>query len=64
MIIEKIVIKSFGAINDMTLEFSPKINVIEGANEAGKAPLPPLSAICSTASIPMITVNAASVKRE
>ena len=37
MIIEKIVIKSFGAINDMTLEFSPKINVIEGANEAGKS---------------------------
>ena len=37
MIIEKIVIKSFGAINDMTLEFSPKINVIEGPNEAGKS---------------------------
>jgi DNA repair exonuclease SbcCD ATPase subunit len=37
MIIEKIVIKSFGAINDMTLEFSPKINVIEGQNEAGKS---------------------------
>ena len=37
MIIEKIMIKSFGAINDMTLEFSPKINVIEGQNEAGKS---------------------------
>ena len=37
MIIEKIVIKSFGAINDMTLEFSPLINVIEGQNEAGKS---------------------------
>ena len=37
MIIEKIVIKSFGAINDMTLEFSPKVNVIEGQNEAGKS---------------------------
>ncbi len=37
MIIEKIVIKSFGAINDMTMEFSPRINVIEGQNEAGKS---------------------------
>lgn len=37
MIIEKIVIKSFGLINDMTLEFSNKINVIEGQNEAGKS---------------------------
>ena len=37
MIIEKIVIKSFGAINDMTLEFAPEINVIEGQNEAGKS---------------------------
>ena len=37
MIIEKIVIKSFGIITDMTLEFSEKVNVIEGQNEAGKS---------------------------
>ena len=37
MIIEKIVIKSFGTINDMTLEFSESVNVIEGQNEAGKS---------------------------
>ena len=37
MIIEKIVIKSFGLITDMTLEFSNKVNVIEGQNEAGKS---------------------------
>lgn len=37
MIIEKIVIRSFGLIRDMTLEFSSKINVIEGQNEAGKS---------------------------
>ena len=37
MIIEKIVIKSFGLIRDMTLEFSKSINVIEGHNEAGKS---------------------------
>ena len=37
MIIEKIIIKSFGLINDMTLEFSDKVNVIEGQNEAGKS---------------------------
>ncbi len=37
MIIEKIVIKSFGLINDMTLEFSSSVNVIEGQNEAGKS---------------------------
>ena len=37
MIIEKIVIKSFGLITDMTLEFSEKVNVIEGQNEAGKS---------------------------
>ena len=36
MIIEKIVIKSFGTLTDMTLEFSEKVNVIEGRNEAGK----------------------------
>ena len=37
MIIEKIIIKSFGAIEDMTLEFSERVNVIEGQNEAGKS---------------------------
>ncbi len=37
MIIEKIVIKSFGLITDMTLEFSSSVNVIEGQNEAGKS---------------------------
>ena len=37
MIIEKLVIKSFGLITDMTLEFSDKVNVIEGQNEAGKS---------------------------
>ena len=36
MIIEKIVIKSFGTLTDMTLEFSERVNVIEGQNEAGK----------------------------
>ena len=37
MIIEKIVIKSFGLITDMTLEFSDSVNVIEGQNESGKS---------------------------
>ena len=37
MIIEKIVIKSFGRITDMTLEFSDRVNVIEGENESGKS---------------------------
>ena len=37
MVIEKIVIKSFGLITDMTLEFSDKVNVIEGQNESGKS---------------------------
>ena len=37
MIIEKIVIKSFGRITDMTMEFSDGINVIEGENESGKS---------------------------
>ena len=37
MIIEKIVIKSFGLITDMTLEFSDSVNVIEGRNESGKS---------------------------
>ena len=37
MIIEKIVIKSFGLITDLTLEFSDSINVIEGQNESGKS---------------------------
>ncbi len=37
MIIEKIIIKSFGLITDMTLEFSETVNVIEGQNESGKS---------------------------
>ena len=37
MIIEKIVIKSFGRINDMTLEFADGVNIIEGENESGKS---------------------------
>jgi len=37
MIIEKICIKSFGMLTDVTLEFSSGINVIEGQNEAGKS---------------------------
>lgn len=37
MVIKKVIIKSFGMITDMTLEFSTGINVIEGQNEAGKS---------------------------
>ncbi len=37
MIIEKIDVKSFGLIKDLTLEFSETVNVIEGENEAGKS---------------------------
>ena len=37
MIIEKIIIKSFGLLTDMTLEFSEGVNVIEGRNESGKS---------------------------
>ena len=37
MIIEKIDIRSFGLLKDMTLEFAPTVNVIEGQNEAGKS---------------------------
>ena len=37
MIIEKIDIKSFGKLRDITLEFSDTVNVIEGENEAGKS---------------------------
>lgn len=37
MIIEKLVIKSFGRINDMTLELSDGVNIIEGENESGKS---------------------------
>ena len=39
MIIEKIDIKSFGKLRDMSLEFSDTVNVIEGENEAGKSPI-------------------------
>jgi DNA repair exonuclease SbcCD ATPase subunit len=37
MVIKKVIIKSFGMITDMTLEFSDGVNVIEGQNEAGKS---------------------------
>lgn len=37
MIIEKIDIRSFGILRDMTLEFAPTVNVIEGQNESGKS---------------------------
>ena len=37
MIIEKVDIKSFGRITDLTLNFSDTVNVIEGENEAGKS---------------------------
>ena len=37
MIIEKIIINSFGQLRDTTLEFADGINVIEGQNEAGKS---------------------------
>ena len=37
MIIERINIKSFGMITDMSLDFSEDINVIVGRNEAGKS---------------------------
>lgn len=39
MIIEKINIKSFGMLRDMSMEFSDSVNVIEGCNEAGKSTL-------------------------
>lgn len=37
MTIDRIDIKSFGQICNMTLEFSDSVNVIEGQNEAGKS---------------------------
>ena len=37
MIIEKIEIKSFGGLTDLVLEFTDKVNIIEGQNEAGKS---------------------------
>ena len=37
MIIEKIDIRSFGLLRDMTLEFAPTVNIIEGQNESGKS---------------------------
>lgn len=39
MIIEKITIKSFGMIRDLSLDFSETLNIIEGQNEAGKTTL-------------------------
>jgi uncharacterized protein YhaN len=37
MIIHRIHIKSFGSIDDVTMDFSDSINVIEGQNESGKS---------------------------
>ena len=37
MIIHRIHIKSFGSIDDTTMDFSDSINVIEGQNESGKS---------------------------
>lgn len=37
MKIEKAYIKSFGKLNDVSLDFSSGINIIRGANEAGKS---------------------------
>ncbi len=37
MIIEKIDIKSFGRLTDLTMSFSDGVNVIEGENESGKS---------------------------
>lgn len=37
MIIHRIHIKSFGSIEDMVMDFSDSINVIEGENESGKS---------------------------
>lgn len=37
MIIEKIDIKSFGSLSDLSLTFGEGVNVIEGQNEAGKS---------------------------
>lgn len=37
MVIEKINIKSFGALLDVTMDFSGRINIIEGPNESGKS---------------------------
>ena len=37
MIIEKIDIRSFGLLGDMSLEFAPTVNIIEGQNESGKS---------------------------
>ncbi len=37
MIIERVEITSFGNLQDVTLEFGAKVNVLVGANEAGKS---------------------------
>ena len=39
MIIEKIIIKNFGMLTDVTMDFSSSVNVIEGRNECGKSTL-------------------------
>ncbi|QNB45481.1 AAA family ATPase [Thermanaerosceptrum fracticalcis] len=36
MIITKLRIKNFGKVNDLKVEFGEKLNVVYGANEAGK----------------------------
>ncbi len=37
MIVEKLEIKHFGMLTDMTLEFSDSLNVLQGQNEVGKS---------------------------
>ena len=37
MIIERLNIKTFGMLTDLTIDLSPTINVIEGENESGKS---------------------------
>ncbi len=39
MIIERIHIGHFGMLQDLTCEFGPALNIVEGANEAGKSTL-------------------------
>ncbi len=39
MIIESVYIESFGKLNDFSLSFNPRMNVVEGNNESGKSTL-------------------------
>ncbi len=39
MIIKKLKVKSFGKFKDFEIEFSPKLNIVYGENEAGKSTL-------------------------